>query len=441
MRSTRATYQVVFVSQAPSSFAAAVDDLRDPEMDVLVAGADHEPAADGRATVVLVDGGVGRPVDVVARWRAANPGAAIYVVTDRLELAQADALRAAGARAVIAPGTERDVIESRLLYADASTDGWRDDVASMVVGEAPGLYDALNLVRAVSDTDSTVLVGGPSGAGKELIARAIHQGSPRRSGPFVAVNTAAIPEHLVETELFGHTKGAFTGAANAREGKLLAANGGTLFLDEIGDMPLAMQAKLLRVLQDRQVTPIGSDRPVPVDIRVVAASHRDIAMMAETGTFRSDLYYRLAVVTIDLQPLRERRADILPLATHLLRQANAQTGRAVTGFDRSAIDAMMSYDWPGNGRELANAVERAVVLRRCGQVTSNDLRLGRRAQARGFAPIAVSEGSLNLKSAVETLEKQFIEQALERSGGNRSEAAALLGLNRTTLVEKLRKLT
>jgi two-component system response regulator PilR (NtrC family) len=351
---------------------------------------------------------------------------------------------------------------------------WREQYAPDIVGDSAVLAEALRVAQCASEVDATVLVTGESGTGKELVARALHRASSRRDGPFVAVNCAAIPEALLEAELFGHTRGAFTGAVAARDGRLQAATGGTLFLDEIGDLPLAAQAKLLRVMQDRMVTPVGADRETRVDVRVVAATHRDLEEMVELGTFRADLYFRLTVLQVELPALRDRREDILPIARYLLTHLRERLGRAVTGFDSGAEDALRQHAWPGNVRELANIVERAVVLRREGTITTPDLQLGSRRARRsgqqtatvnpaGAAPaaptvplangtltgsaagpaqpvIAADGDALNLRTAIDSVERQLIQQALERTNGNRTEAAALLGLNRTTLVEKLRRL-
>ncbi|MFO0728278.1 MAG: sigma-54 dependent transcriptional regulator [Myxococcota bacterium] len=355
-----------------------------------------------------------------------------------------------------------------------SISAWRERFAPEIVGEDELLLEQLRVVESASDTDCTILVHGESGTGKELIASAIHRASPRSDGPFVALNCAALPENLVEAELFGHTKGAFTGAMNAREGKILAAHGGTLFLDEIGDLPMIAQAKLLRVLQERTVSPVGADKPLPVDVRIVAASHRDLHEMVERGTFRADLLYRLSVIEVDLPALRDRSSDILSLARHFIQTINLRTGRRVEGLDSSAEQALLGHTWPGNIRELMNTIERAVILKKVGQLSAKDLSLRARGKKVEIAPVAAvavapvavmpvavapaaveREGAqvvdlnglseqdvarLNLKHALEEVERRYIGIALEKSGGNRTEAAALLGLNRTTLVEKMRKL-
>ncbi len=335
-------------------------------------------------------------------------------------------------------------------------DDWRSRFAGAILGHDPELVHALEMTRDVADSPSTVMFTGESGTGKELFARAIHAAS-RRRGAFVALNCAALPESLIEAELFGHAKGAFTGAAGARAGHFMAAHGGTLFLDEIGDMPLSAQARLLRALQEKQITPLGSDEPVSVDVRVVAATHKDLDDLVEQGKFRKDLYYRLSVIPIHLPPLRERPSDIVELARDFLA-ARARPDRPALALTTDAEAALQGHDWPGNVRELAHVIERASLLAKTGFVSAGDLagslrRTGKKASGArpavapppsGNAPAvapkaAEGEESFNLRARLEETERELIQKALEKTAGNRTEAAALLGLNRTTLVEKLRK--
>jgi transcriptional regulator with GAF, ATPase, and Fis domain len=329
---------------------------------------------------------------------------------------------------------------------------WRTQFAGDIVGDAPQIIDALDTIRHVAATDCTILITGETGTGKELFARAAHRASPRRNRAFIAVNCAAIPESLLETELFGHIKGAFTGATNARTGRFMSAHEGTIFLDEIGDLPLAAPAKLLRVLDERVVSPVGSDSDIAVDVRIVAATHRNLQEMVEHGKFRADLYFRLAVVPVQLPALRDRPDDILTIADLCVARAAERLGRNVQGLDAAARTALCAYHWPGNVRELSHLIERSVLLARKPILSSTDIplpnngtvRFARAAEESG--PVALpsigkelGDSSLDLRTALETLERQLIDRALQKAGGNRTEAAALLGLNRTTLVEKLRK--
>jgi transcriptional regulator with GAF, ATPase, and Fis domain len=332
---------------------------------------------------------------------------------------------------------------------------WRTQFAPEVVGDAPAIVDALETIRQVAGTDCSVLITGETGTGKELFARAVHRASPRRNRSLIPINCAAIPESLLETELFGHVKGAFTGATNARTGRFMSAHEGTIFLDEIGDLPLAAQAKLLRVLEERVVSPVGSDSDIPVDVRIIAATHRNLAEMVEQGKFRADLYFRLAVVPIHLPALRDRPDDILVIASLFVARAAERLGRNVDGLDAAARTALTAYHWPGNVREMSHVIERAVLLARKPVLGHADIPLpNQRAKfaraADDSGPVqlpaqitaltkALGDTSLDLRSALEALERQLIDRALQKAGGNRTEAAALLGLNRTTLVEKLRK--
>ncbi len=321
---------------------------------------------------------------------------------------------------------------------------WRARIADDILGESPALRRALQVIQRVAGCGSSVLLTGETGTGKELFARAIHRASPRATGPFVAVNCAAIPENLIESELFGHLRGAFTGASSPRAGRFAAAFGGTLFLDEVGELPMSAQAKLLRVLEQRTVCPVGSDAEVAVDVRVVTATHRDLEDMVARGTFRADLYFRLSVVPVELPALRERGDDLELLADAAIRRVAARGGRLVR-LDPSARAAMRAYAWPGNVRELNHVVERASVLADGETLAASDLRLGQSAPQlvpappRGAPTDLGEDATLDLRSAIEVLERRMIREALQRAQGNRTEAAALLGLNRTTLVEKLRR--
>ena len=381
-------------------------------------GADvvQQAMADGRVDVAYAITGAPRCETVV---RAMQSGAST-VLEKPFDLEALDALLRTHAR------EPSDVLS------------WRDAHAPNLLGEAPGLVEALKTASQVADSVCTVLITGESGTGKELFARALHAGSPRRGAPFVALNCAAIPETLVEDELFGHARGAFTGATTERTGHIVAAHQGTLFLDELGDMPLAAQAKLLRVLQDGTVTPVGSDEQTTVDVRVIAATNKDLHEMAEAGTFRADLLYRLDVISLAIPPLRQRPQDILPLARAFVAKSCQRNGREPKAIAAETEKALVAHGWPGNVRELENTVERAVLTCAPNVITAEHLGLENRARPTDERS-PEEPPSLDLKAVLRAKERELIAIALERSGGNRTEAAALLGLNRTTLVEKLRK--
>jgi two-component system NtrC family response regulator len=308
--------------------------------------------------------------------------------------------------------------------------GEREPAGDGFVGSSEAMRAVQKTIGMLADSNATVLVSGETGTGKELVARAIHDHGRRGDKPFVAVNCAAIPAELIESELFGHVRGAFTGAVGERAGAFREADKGTLFLDEIGDMNIAMQAKLLRALQERMVRPVGG-KPVPVDARVIAATHRDLGRHVRDGGFREDLFYRLHVVPIHLPPLRERVAEIVPLAEHFLAHA---------GNKRLAADAarlLVEHAWPGNVRELKNAMERAAALARGDVIAASDLDfIGR---ARASEPAARDWPEEDLPSATARLEAMLIRRALAKSGGNRAEAARLLGIHRQLLYAKLKQ--
>jgi two-component system NtrC family response regulator len=303
-----------------------------------------------------------------------------------------------------------------------------------IIGESGSMLEVLSIVRRVAPSEATVLIRGESGTGKELIAKAIHFGSPRARGPLVKVNCAALPEALLESELFGHEKGAFTGALTSRQGRFELANGGTIFLDEIGDLPLHLQAKLLRVLQEREFEKVGSSRPVRVNVRIMAASHRPLEDLIKAGQLREDLYYRLNVVTICIPPLRERRSDVALLLDHFLRQYAEKNGKTIRGLTPEGRDILLRYDYPGNVRELENIIERAVVLTRDDVIGSGDLPLT-------VQELEVADGDreTNLTVAVEALERRMIRDALARSDGIQTRAAELLGMGERALRYKLTK--
>jgi transcriptional regulator with GAF, ATPase, and Fis domain len=305
-----------------------------------------------------------------------------------------------------------------------------------VVGRSARWREVLEHAAKVAETETTVLLTGESGTGKEVVARLIHRASPRAQGPFVALNCAALPDTLLESELFGHERGAFTGADKARAGRLEQAASGVLFLDEVGEMSPAVQAKFLRVLQEREFQRLGGSRALKADLRVIAATNRDLEAALARGDFREDLYYRLRVFEIRLPPLRERREDVLPLAEAFLEEIGAAMGRPAAGISKEARERLLAYPWPGNARELRNALERAVILAAGGLITADQLPGGQRT---GTA-VPVQAGELPEEGVnLEALERALVEKALARARGNRSQAARFLGLTRSQLYTRLRR--
>ncbi len=360
---------------------------------------------------------------------------------DAMRLGAFDHLTKPIGRRDVAQLLERIVTANQPAAAEPQGGGFARESGSdrpRLLGVSAAMRDVQKQVGRAATSDATVLVTGETGTGKEVAARALHAASMRHAQPFVAVNCAAIPADLLESELFGHRRGAFTGAHADRAGRLVEADGGTLFLDEIGDMPAAMQAKLLRALQERQVTPLGADRPTAIDIRVVAATHRDLAAAVADGTFREDLFYRLNVVPLHLPPLADRVADILPLAAHFLACA---AGTRPLHLTNGAQRALLDHRWPGNVRELRNVMERAAALAPGPAVTEADLGL--------VAALALPSGpdglpahllDMPLPDALAALERAAILRALERSNGNRAEAARQLGIGRQSLYARMANL-
>src|SRR5208282_36390 len=307
-----------------------------------------------------------------------------------------------------------------------------------IVARSDKMQAVLALVERVAPTNSTVLLGGESGVGKDLIARAIHEKSRRASGPFVKINSTAIPENLLESELFGYEKGAFTGAASSKPGKFELADKGTLFLDEIGDVPPAIQVKLLRVLQERKFERLGGTRTIKVDVRLLAATNRDLRAALEDGTFREDLYYRLNVVPIDIPPLREHKEDIPGLANLFLARFTEESGRAekIIGISPAAMQLLGGHYWPGNVRELQNVIERACALASGSELEVGDIQLDSPRNRSG----AASDRFLPDGMTLDQWEDEMIREALKRAGGNKSQAARLLGLSRNALRYRLSKI-
>jgi DNA-binding NtrC family response regulator len=371
---------------------------------------------------VIVMTAFGRVEDAVAVMKA---GAADYlqkpVDLDQLDLVLKKVL-----------AHRRLVSENQLLKETLQT----KTEFSQIIAASPQMEEVINLAARAARSRATVLIRGESGTGKEVIARAIHMASPRREGPFLAMNMAAVPENLIESELFGHEKGAFTGAERQRKGRFETARGGTLFIDEIGEIPPNIQVKLLRVLQERQFERVGGNESIQMDVRVVAATNQDLEMRIQEGKFREDLYYRLNVVCLRLPPLRERREEIPRFTDHFIRVYAAEEDRPVSGISKEAMDILMKYNYPGNVRELENVIQRAVVMAREDIIITDDLSpavLGR-PQTAGQA-----EPDRGLIAQVETLEQRLIRESLETAQGNQSRAARALGISERHLRYKLKK--
>jgi DNA-binding NtrC family response regulator len=322
-------------------------------------------------------------------------------------------------------------VENRQLKQDIR----RKDRSTVTrpIGKSRRFLDVLKLAEVVAPTDSTVLIQGESGTGKEVIARYIHNLSGRADGPFLSINCGALPENLLESELFGHVKGSFTGAVRDKQGLFAAARGGTFFLDEVGEMPPSLQIKLLRVLQEREVIPVGATETIPVDVRIVAATNRDLEEEVRRGHFRSDLFYRLNVIALELPSLRDRRDDLVLLIDHFFGELAAEREAAVKALSSDALDAVMVYDWPGNVRELQNALEHAVVLSKGTLIEPGAL--PERITRRRREPLVAERSSPN--PSLEVIERAYIMWVLQAEGGNKTRAAEVLGIDPSTLYRKL----
>ena len=330
---------------------------------------------------------------------------------------------------------ERALDHTRQARENQEPGRTQSEASSLLLGRSDAMRELVNMVETVAPTEATVLISGESGTGKELVARAIQAASTRRDKPFVTINCAALAENLLESELFGHEKGAFTGADRRREGRFVQAHGGTLFLDEIGEMPLALQAKLLRVLQQGEVQRVGCDETIKVDVRVISATNRVLAEEVAAGRFREDLFYRLNVIGLEVPPLRARREDIPLLASTFLERHAAANRKTIKGFTPQAMDAMLRYGWPGNVRELENAVERAVILSGGEYIAERALPLAVQNASDAPEDEELALGSMSL----EDVERKAIEATLSETDDNKSEAARRLGITRATLHSKLKK--
>jgi len=384
-------------------------------------------------------------LDILTRLKESSPETPVIIITGYTSMESAiEAMKRGAFDYMAKPFTPeavrvvtRKALESRrLLYENIYLKGELEARAQfeMVVGKSKAMRSVLDIVRRVSPTESTVLVVGESGTGKELIAREIHRHSLRSGSPFVVVDCGALVETLFESELFGYVKGSFTGAHETKHGRFEVANGGTIFFDEISNIGPNIQAKLLRVIQEREITRIGSSRPIKLDVRILAATNADLADAVRKGKFREDLFYRLGVVLIRLPPLRERKEDIDPLVQHFLQKYNKRAKKNVTGISPRAAKALTEYNWPGNIRELENTIERAVVLSKGGGIDLEDL------VYHGITAVSVSPDLSSGKfMSLEEMEKEYITAVLRAHCGNRSRAAAILGIDRKTLWAKIKK--
>jgi two-component system response regulator AtoC len=341
---------------------------------------------------------------------------------------------------VVSKALEKQKLLSENMYLRRQLQGRFE--FSNIIGTSPVMNLLFERMSRIVKSDSSVLVSGESGTGKELVARALHYNGPRKDRPFIAVNCSAIPEALLESELFGHMRGAFTGAVKDKPGKFEAANHGTIFLDEIGTLPFHLQVKLLRVLQEHEIERVGSNKTVKLHVRVISATNADLENMVKRGEFREDLYYRLNVIPLHLPPLRERQQDIMHLTSFFLEKQCRLMGRAPCSISKQALEALEQYSWPGNVRELENLIERMIVLTDAAVITVEDIPakiIGEKRSGEALSVTMPSQG-VDLVATVSRIEQSLISQALESAGGVKARAAALLGINRTTLVEKIKRL-
>jgi two-component system response regulator AtoC len=387
-------------------------------------------------------------IELCQRAVANRPDVPVIVITAFGSMETAIAAMRAGAYDFIAKPVDMDALEfalnrgighhrlrtevKRLREVVAATQRCGD-----MIGTSAPMRRVYDLIERVAQTDASVLITGESGTGKELVARALHNRSARAQGPFVAINCAAMPETLLESELFGHVKGAFTDARSARSGLFVQANGGTLFLDEIGELSLGLQPKLLRALQERRVRPVGGDSEVAFDARIVAATNRDLETAALEHRFREDLYYRVNVIHIDVPPLRARGSDILLLAQHFVQHFASSFGKQVKGLSKAAAEKLTSYGWPGNVRELQNCIERAVALTRFEEILIEDL--PEKVQNYKRTHVVLDSGDPSELVSLDELERRYILRVLEALNGNKSLASQTLGLDRKTLYRKLQQ--
>ena len=408
----------------------------------------HEHEFDAVITDVNLAGTSG--IDLCASVSAVRPDLPVIMITGHGSFDTAIAAIRAGAYdfitkpiliEVLHMALQRAVTHHRLRSEVRQLRGVVEASQRMeqMIGDSPQIRRVYELIDRVAASDTSVLIIGETGTGKELVARALHARSLRKSGPFIAINCAAMPVTLLESELFGHVRGAFTDAKQPRSGLLVQAEGGTLFLDELGDMPLEMQTKLLRALQERKVRPVGGDTEVPFDVRLVTATNLDLDSAVEEGEFRRDLFYRINVVSIPLPPLRARGNDVLLLAQHFLRKQATRSGKAVTSISNAAARKLLYYEWPGNVRELENCIERAVAMARFSEVGTEDLP-DKILHNQSNTQVAVQAATPEAMIPMAEMELRYMRQALAASGGNKTQAARVLGLDRRSFYRRLARL-
>ena len=400
-----------------------------------------------RPDLVLQDLRMGKMggLEVLRRFKELDPSVPVIVITAYSTWDTAfEAMRLGAYDFIKKPFEDNDLIREVIARALAQratlSKAERREAASEILGNSPGIRSALDTLKRVAPTDTTVLVTGESGTGKELLARALHYCSLRATGPFLSVNCGAFPEPLLESELFGHVRGSFSGAHQDKKGLIEVCDKGTFFLDEIGELSLGTQVKLLRVLEEQTFLPVGGTRPKQVDVRFICATNRDLEEMVSRGEFRADLFYRINVLQVELPPLRERKKDIPLLASHFLARYCKKQGKALTGISPRAQEMLMAHDWPGNVRELENTVQRAVTLARGETLDGGDLNLSARVRVapRG-GTVHLPEEGLDLDGMLQEIERNYIEAALHRTGGHLTNAARLLGISFRSIRYKVKK--
>ena len=412
-----------------SSAEQALEQLKNEPFDVVV-------------TDVVMEGMSG--LELCDRIAASKPDLPVVVMTSHSALDVAVGALRAGARDFLVKPFDTEQLfgaldaalewrKARRALASLPPHAMRRDHEIEIVGASPAIEELRELLARVAVVDATVLLMGETGTGKELVARGIHRASPRRKGPFVAINCAAVPDNLLEAELFGHTRGAFTDARSERRGLFEVAFGGTLFLDEVSELSLHLQPKLLRALEERVIRPVGASREVPLDVRIVAATNRDLARLVREGRFREDLYYRLRVVDVTVPPLRDRGEDVLLCAQHFVHAYSRAFGKEIEGISSDVARILLEYRWPGNVRELKNSIERAIALARTRCVAVEDLPEALRRFRDAPARPTPDAGPIE---SLEAVERRHIARVLDATHGNRTAAAAILGMNRRTLQRK-----